>query len=126
LSSQRARRVAEQIQQEISSLLLKGLRDPRVGFATITHVDVNRDLSLAKIYFTVIGDETVRKNTAQGLKSSVPYLRREIASRLQLRHAPDLTFIFDASLEYGQRIESIIEKIHGDQQADDRSGTEEH
>lgn len=126
MSSQRARRVAEQIQQEISSLLLRGLRDPRVGFATVTHVDVNRDLSLAKIYFTVMGDETVRKNTAQGLKSSVPYLRREIASRLQLRHAPDLIFLFDASLEYGQRIESIIEQIHGDKQADDRSDTEEH
>jgi ribosome-binding factor A len=126
LSTQRARRVAEQIQQEISSLLLKGLRDPRIGFATLTHVDVTSDLGLARIYFTVIGDETVRKNTEKGLKSSVPYLRREIASRLQLRHAPDLLFVFDTSLEYGQRIESIIEQIHGGKQADDRSDTEEH
>jgi ribosome-binding factor A len=126
LSTQRARRVAEQIQQEISSLLLKGLKDPRVGFVTVTHVDVVPDLHLARVYFSVIGDETVRKNTEKGLKSSVPYLRREIASRLQMRYVPDLLFVFDASLEYGQRIESLIDQIHGGKQADDRSDTEEH
>ena len=111
MRSQRSQRVGEQIQKEISGLLLKGLKDPRVGFVTITEVKVTSDLGLARIYFTVMGEENVRRETTQGLTSASPYLRRELGKRLRLRHVPELTFEFDSALEYGNRIESLLQEI---------------
>jgi ribosome-binding factor A len=124
LEFQRAHRVGEQIQQEISSLLIKGLKDPRLGFVTITSVEVTPDLHLARVYFTVIGDEAVRRETAAGLKSSVPYLRRELGRRLRMRYVPDLLFLFDTSLEYGNRIETLIRELHAEE-SDDRGGSQD-
>lgn len=112
MESQRASRVGEQIHKEISALLVRGLKDPRIGFVTITAVDVTSDLHLARIYFTVMGDEGVRRETEKGLHSSVPFLRRELGRRLRMRYSPDLVFQYDTSLEYGNRIEALIKEIH--------------
>lgn len=112
MESQRASRVGEQIHKEVSALLVRGLKDPRIGFVTITAVDVTADLHLARVYFTVIGDEKVRKETEKGLKSSVPFIRRELGRHLRMRYVPDLLFQYDSSLEYGNRIESLIQEIH--------------
>jgi len=111
LQFQRSHRVGEQIQKEISALLLKGLKDPRIGFVTITEVKVTSDLGLARVYFTVMGEEQVRRETAQGLTSAAPYLRRELGKRLRLRHVPELIFEFDTALEYGNRIASLLQEI---------------
>lgn len=119
----RSNRVAESIHKEVSALLLKGLKDPRIGFVTITGVEVTPDLHLARIYFSVMGDEEARKNTQKGLVSSIPYVRREIGRRLRLRHVPDVLFEYDSSLEYGNRIESLIREIHSD---DDQGDTEDN
>lgn len=108
---QRSHRVGEQIQKEISALLLKGLKDPRIGFVTITEVKVTSDLGLARVYFTVMGEEQVRRETARGLTSAAPYLRRELGKRLRLRHVPELIFEFDTALEYGNRIASLLQEI---------------
>lgn len=121
---QRAQRVAEQIHKEISALLLKGLKDPRIGFVTITGVEVTPDLHLARVYFTVIGDEAARKNSEKGLKNSISFIRRELGHRLRMRYVPDLVFHYDTSLEYGNRIESLIQEIHSGS-ADDQGDTEE-
>lgn len=118
MRSQRTQRVGEQIQKEISALLLKGLKDPRVGFVTITEVKVTSDLGLARIYFTVMGEEDARRETAQGLTSAGPYLRRELGKRLRLRHVPELIFEFDSALEYGNRIESLLQEIKQKEQHD--------
>lgn len=118
----RSNRVAELIHKEVSALLLKGLKDPRIGFVTITAVDVTRDLHLARVYFTVMGDEAARKNTEKGLSSSIPYVRRELGRVLRMRHVPDILFQYDSSLEYGSRIESLIRKIQTDS-TDDQSDT---
>lgn len=122
---QRAQKVAEAIQKEISSLIIKGMKDPRVGFVTITAVDVTTDLSLAKVFFTVIGDEKARKDSAAGLKSAIPFIRREIGKQLRLRIVPELIFNYDTSIEYGQHIESLLKGIQekeghdsGDSQGD--------
>jgi ribosome-binding factor A len=123
LQSSRSHRVAESIHKEVSSLLLKGLKDTRIGFVTITGVEVTPDLHLARIYFSVMGDEEARKNTQKGLSSSTPYVRREIGRRLRLRHVPDILFEYDTSLEYGNRIESLIREIHSD---DDQGDTEDN
>ncbi len=121
---QRAHRVGEQIHKEISALLLKGLKDPRIGFVTITAVEVTPDLHLARVYFTVIGDEAARKSTEKALKNSVSFIRRQLGHRLRMRYVPDLIFLYDTSLEYGNRIESLIQEIHSGA-ADDQGDTEE-
>ncbi|MEZ4485375.1 MAG: 30S ribosome-binding factor RbfA [Syntrophotaleaceae bacterium] len=108
---QRSHRVGEQIQKEISALLLKGLKDPRIGFVTITAVKVTADLGQARIFFSVMGNEDVRKQTTQGLTSATPFMRRELGKRLRMRHVPELIFEFDTALEYGNRIESLLQEI---------------
>lgn len=112
MGSQRSQKVAESIHKEISALLIRGLKDPRVGFVTITAVDVTPDLHLARVFFTVMGDEKARRDTEAGLKSSVPYLRREIGKQLRMRYTPDLLFQYDVSIDYGNRIESIFKDMH--------------
>jgi ribosome-binding factor A len=112
LEHSRAQRVGELLHKEISALLLKGLKDPRIGFVTITAVDVTPDLHLAKIFYTVYGQQSAQSETAKGLKSAVPYLRRELGRRLRMRYVPDLIFQTDASLEYGNRIDGIIRQLH--------------
>jgi len=118
LEYQRSHRVGDQIQKEISGLLLKGLKDPRIGFVTVTAVEVSSDLGHARVYFTVMGDERARRETIKGLTSAVPFLRRELGKRLRLRSVPELTFKYDTSLEYGNRIEALLKEIEtGDDNA---------
>lgn len=112
--------MAEAIHKEISALLVKGLKDPRIGFVTITAVEATPDLHLARIFFTVMGDEQARRDSAAGLKSSTPFLRRELGKRLRMRYVPDLLFVYDTSIDYGNRIEALIRQI----QRDDSSHTE--
>lgn len=119
----RSHRVGEQIHKEISALLIKGLKDPRIGFVTITAVEVTPDMHLARIYFTVIGDEKVRRETEKGLQSSVSFLRRELGRRLALRYVPEILFNYDSSLEYGNRIETLLKEIHSED--DDGRGDSE-
>ncbi|MGE4545723.1 MAG: 30S ribosome-binding factor RbfA [Pedobacter sp.] len=111
----RPHRVGEQLQKEISALLLKGLKDPRVGFVTITGVSVTPDMHLARVYYTVYGDETQRVDTQRGLKSAEPFIRRELSRRLRLRYVPELIFEFDKALEYGNRIDSLLRQLNEDQ-----------
>ena len=121
---QRASRVGEQIHKEISALLVKGLKDPRIGFITITAVDVTSDLHLARVFFTVMGGPEAIRETERGLKSSIPFIRRELGRRLRLRYVPDLLFQHDTSLEYGNRIETLLQEIQQSDGADDTSDTE--
>lgn len=115
---QRSHRVGDQIQKEISALLVKGLKDPRIGFVTITGVEVTPDLHLARIFFTVMGDAKSRRETEAGLKSSIPFIRRELGKRLRMRYTPDLLFEYDTSVDYGSRIDHLLQEIQGEQ-ADD-------
>ncbi len=110
MATQRTYRVAEQIQKEISEIMLRGLRDPRVGFVTITSVDVSSDLRHAKIFFTVMGEEADAEKTQQGLDSAVPFLRRELGKRMKLRHVPELVFKYDTSIAYGSHIEALLKE----------------
>lgn len=100
-------------------MLLKGLKDPRVGFVTITAVEVTPDMHLARVYYTVYGDDKQRAETGKGLKSAVPFLRRELGKRLRMRYVPDLIFEFDKSLEYGNRIDSLLREMNKEQDSND-------
>lgn len=100
-------------------MLLKGLKDPRVGFVTITAVSVTSDMHLARVYYTVYGDDNQRKETQKGLQSAIPFFRRELGRRLRMRYVPDLVFEFDKALEYGNRIDSLLRQLNEDKPSDD-------
>ncbi len=114
----RADRVGEMIHKELSLIFSRGLKDPRIGFVTLTAVDVTADLSIAKVYYTVIGDERERKETARGLEKATPYIRRQLAQQLKMRHTPSLRFTYDTSIEYGNHIDSLLKDIE-DERSDD-------
>lgn len=118
MQGQRAQRVGESIQHEISALILRGLKDPRIGFVTITGVEVTPDLHLARVYYTVIGDEQARKSSAAGLKSSIPFIRQQLGKQLRMKYVPDLIFQYDSSIEYGNRIENLLRDLHSSESDD--------
>ena len=119
MSSQRAQRVAETIHKEISSLLIKGLKDPRIGFVTITSVDVTSDLRQARIYYTLMADMDDRVQTQAGLDSCSSYIRQHLGRQLRLRFIPEIHFEYDASFDYGQKIEKLLSEVKIKDQQDD-------
>jgi len=106
-------KVAEAIRQEASVIIHDKLKDPRLGFVTITSVEVARDLRFAKIYFSVLGTDKDYKNTKEALDSSLGFVRKLIAQRLNLRLAPEIAFYEDRSTEYSVRIEEVLNEIRG-------------
>ena len=106
----RPERVGEMIRFEISELLIRGLRDPRIGLTTVTQVKMSPDLKQARVYVSVLGGVEERKETLAGLNSAAPHIRHEIGARLRLRNTPELNFFYDNSIEYGARIEELIQK----------------
>ena len=102
-------RVAEEFRQELSSLLARGLKDPRItGLVTVTGVKMSPDLKEATAYVSVHADEKVRERTMEGLRAAAPFLQREVARGLALRHTPHLRFVYDESVERGDRIERLL------------------
>jgi ribosome-binding factor A len=107
----RTRRIAEQIQRELAEVIRTGLKDPRVsGFITITDVEVSQDQSHAKVFFTILGDESKVDETTQGLKRAAGFLRTQLAQRMQLRTVPTLDFKYDASVERGMKLSRLIDE----------------
>jgi ribosome-binding factor A len=106
----RSRRVGEQIQRELAELVQRELKDPRLGMVTISAVEVTRDLSVAKVYFTVLDPEHDTQQTLQGLSHAGGFLRRELAHRMKLRVVPELRFYYDSSIENGSRLSALIDK----------------
>lgn len=104
----------------VSELIIKGLKDPRIGFVTITGVKVTDDLHLATIYFTVIGSEDEKSATEKGLNSARGFIRKEMGRNLRMRYIPDLIFKYDESVEYGSRIETLLKEITVKDDGDDR------
>src|SRR5678809_515700 len=99
MPSHRPDRVGDQIRQEISELLSRGaVHDPGVGFITLTTVKVSPDLQLARVYYTSLGDEKARGETAKALGRATPFLRPQVAQRLRLRRAPELQFFYVESI----------------------------
>jgi ribosome-binding factor A len=103
--------LGELIAAELSDLLRTRVKDPRVGFASITRVEVSGDLRYAKVFVSVMGDSGEQKETMKGLKNATGFLRHELASRLTLRFMPELVFKLDHSIEEGSRVLDIINKV---------------
>ena len=104
----RSDRVAQLIQQHLAATFVRGLKDPRVGLVTITGCKVSPDLRQARVYWTVHGDEKVRKDTGAGLEAARGFLRRGIGQELGLRVVPDLSFTYDEAIDRGDRIEQLL------------------
>jgi ribosome-binding factor A len=118
----RQARIGDQIRVEISELIAREVKDPGIGFLTVTHVKVTPDLQQARVYYTTIGDDKARRDTAKALGRAAPFLRRGIGQRLRLRRVPELEFFFDESIEKQDRIEQILQDLS--RERDERAGAE--
>lgn len=112
MSNMRAERVGEQMKQEIMDIVNNKVKDPRVGFLTITDVELTNDLSHAKVNLTVLGSNKEIDNTFKALEKAKGFIKSELGSRMRLRIIPDLTFEYDKSIEYGNKIERMIQDLH--------------
>jgi ribosome-binding factor A len=117
MASTRPSRVGDQLRAEISDLIARQVHDPGIGFLTITQVTVSPDLQVARVYYTTLGDERARRDTAKALGRATPFLRRQIGSRLRLKRVPSLEFFFDESIERGDRIERILNELGAERAA---------
>ena len=99
--------------EEISSILMTEIKDEDIKFVTITGVDITNDLSYAKVYFTVL-DDTRKKETLDALNGASHFIRGKLSERIEIRHTPELKFLYDESIEYGNHIEKIIEQINNE------------
>ena len=112
--SLRSNRVGEQMKKELSEIIGRKLKDPRIGFVTVTDVAVTGDLQQATVYISVLGDSKQREDTLKGLEKAKGFMRSEIGQRIRLRKTPELFFEFDESIDYGNRIETLISQIHAE------------
>jgi ribosome-binding factor A len=100
-------------------LFARGVKDPGLGFVTITQVKVTPDLQVARVFYTALGDEKARRATARALERARPFLRRQIGERLRLRRVPELEFRYDMSIEHQDRIEQILQELHAADRPDE-------
>ena len=118
----RADKVGEAIHELVSELLVKGLKDPRIGFVTVTGVKVSDDLHHATVFFTAMGDEEAKKASAAGLNSARGFIRSEMGKRFRMKYVPEVVFKYDSSVDYGNRIDNLLREIHvHDEEGDDRA-----
>jgi len=120
----RTRRVGEQMQRELAQLIQQEVRDPRVGWVTVSAVQVSRDLSHAKVYVTTLGEGETIKEALAGLHSAEGFLRHELGRRMKLRLIPELRFVYDESIERGARMERLIDSAVGRTQDQSRKDEE--
>jgi ribosome-binding factor A len=115
----RSDRVADQVRSELATLLAREVHDPGIGFITLTRVQVTADLQLARVHYTVLGDDKARTASAKALDRATPFLRRQVGSRLRLKRTPELKFLYDDSVAGQDRIEQILSEIRTNPAPDD-------
>jgi ribosome-binding factor A len=118
LAGKRAVRVGDQLLREIADLLLSSVRDPRVKGATLTGVDLSDDLKYAKVYYSLLGDEKEFERIQEGLDSAKGFIKRELSTRMELKYMPDIIFKRDLSLEEGDHMERLFERLKSDESGD--------
>ena len=109
MTGERMRRVDEAVREVLSDAITTQLKDPRVGFVTVTAVETASDLRRARVFVSVLGDRSVRKRSLQGLRSAHGVLQRAVAAELRLKHTPELEFHYDASLDRSLRVQALLE-----------------
>ncbi len=125
MTHRRAERVAEAIKEEVSLIIQKEVKDPRIGFLTVTAVELSDDLRYAKIFVSVYGSEKERRKSLKGLQSATRFIRRGIGQRVKLRYIPEIVFKWDESIEKGAHIEELLRQVGlDDNKAQSDKGTE--
>jgi len=114
----RSVRVGDQIKQEIADILMKKIKDPRIGFVTVTDVELSDDLRNAKVFVSIYGGD--REETLKGLKSAAPFIRSELGRRMTMRCLPELLFRFDGTVEQGAHIMELLHEIEKKQETEDK------
>jgi ribosome-binding factor A len=109
MASDRMRRVDEAMREVLSGAITSEIKDPRVGFVTVTAVETSPDLRHARVFVSVLGEESVRRRSLAGLESAHGYLQKRVAGELRLKHTPTLEFLYDDSTDRGLRIAEILE-----------------
>jgi ribosome-binding factor A len=112
MQGKRTDRVGHLIQMELGNLILHRMKDPRLGFVTITHVDVAPDLRSARVFYSVMGDAKTKKSTHDALEKAAGFLQAELGHAIQLRNTPKLTFLVDDSIDRSIEIDQVIREIH--------------
>lgn len=115
----RAKQVGEQMKKELSDIISRKIKDPRVGFVTVTDVEVTGDLQQAKVFISVLGDDKQKEESLIGLTKAKGFIRSEIGRRIRLRKTPEILFEFDESIDYGNHIETLIHQLHKDEVQDE-------
>jgi ribosome-binding factor A len=110
MTSDRMRRVDEAMREVLSGAITSELKDPRVGFVTVTAVNTSPDLRQARVFVSVLGTDPQRRRSLDGLRSAHGYLQRRVADELHLKHTPTLEFVYDDTTDRAQRIESLLER----------------
>ena len=113
----RIERIAEQLREEVSQILATDIADPGVGLVTVSRIRVSPDLSLARVYWTLVGDAAEKKRTTKALQRAAPFVRHVLATRLTLRRVPEVAFHYDEGLAAHQRVEEILHEIHEEEAA---------
>ncbi|MBU1852546.1 MAG: 30S ribosome-binding factor RbfA [Candidatus Omnitrophica bacterium] len=114
----RSEKVQGQLKREISKILQEDLKDPRIGFVTITRIDLTGDLRHAKIYFSVLGDQANQESSVEGIQSAQGFIRKLVGDRLKLRYVPELSFIQDKSIEYSIDLEKTFDRLKNERKND--------
>lgn len=109
--SYRSHRLSEELKNEISAIIAQEIKDPRVGFATVTEVKVSPDLRHARVLVSVLGSPEEKQATFDALIGATGYIRRLIGARVKLRHTPELSFVYDDSIEHGDKMMRLMEEI---------------
>ena len=109
----RIEKLQELIKQEMSKMLINDLKDPRIGFVTVTGVEMTGDLRAAKIFVSIMGGTDQVKSSLDGLNSALGFVRREIGQRVRLRFTPEISFALDTSLNYGEHIQKLLLQVEG-------------
>ena len=110
MTADRMRRIDEAMREVLSGAITSELKDPRVGFVTVTSVDTAPDLRHARVYVSVLGTDSVRRRSLDGLRSAHGFLQRRVADELHLKHTPTLDFVYDDTLDRAQRIDSLLKR----------------
>ena len=115
----RKERLEELLKREISDIILREVKDPRIGFVTVTDAEVTRDLCFAKVFVSIMGDAAERASTLEALAHAAGFVRHELGPRLGLREVPEIRFVHDESLDRGARVEELLKRIHDGQPPED-------
>jgi len=116
MTSHRPGRIAEEIKREVTRMLRDEIKDPRVGFVTVTGVEVTPDIRYAKIYVSILGNDETKVQSLNSLEKAAGFVRSELGKRMRLRYTPEVSFKFDSSIEHGAKIMRLLKEV---KEADD-------